>query len=167
LKDLTAVRIVKMLRERHRGNEWACFEELRCGTGYGGSRERRIDLLAINLWPSNRFADGTPRIVAYEWNYAGRELDDEDMRRVAREVFRESHRLNDAEAVQSFKRSTEYQALIELQLAVRDLVGWDFHNAAAFRRWFNARGHKPGIGNLKQHQLRAAIGVLQELLDDQ
>ena len=38
------------LRERHKGNEWAWFEEVPDGTG--AQSRRRADGLAMNLWPS-------------------------------------------------------------------------------------------------------------------
>lgn len=66
MPSVQAIKIIKMLKARHQGEEWACFEELRTGTGYGRGRENRIDLLCINLFPSKRMADGTPRIISYE-----------------------------------------------------------------------------------------------------
>lgn len=59
--------IVDALRKRHEplGRQWAFFDELRAGTGYGtydyknkkkmpGNPEQRFDAWAINLWPSKK-----------------------------------------------------------------------------------------------------------------
>lgn len=58
-----------MLRRLHRGPQyravgdtWAFFEELRIGTGYGGSNiEQRIDAWAMSMWPSKNLTR-----IAYE-----------------------------------------------------------------------------------------------------
>ncbi len=42
--------VMKALRERHAGNEWAWFEEVPDGTGQ--SARRRADGVAMNMWPS-------------------------------------------------------------------------------------------------------------------
>lgn len=58
--------ILKALRRRHPEKEWAFFEELRAGTGWGTVRwgrddkgnhnpEQRFDAWAINLYPSKNF----------------------------------------------------------------------------------------------------------------
>lgn len=47
---LCSADLVERLRQRHAGDEWAFFAELRGGTGW--SRESRADALAFNLWPS-------------------------------------------------------------------------------------------------------------------
>ena len=52
-------KIIELLYARHPKPEWACFAELRNGTGSAYSRT--IDFLAINCYPSKRF-----RTVAYE-----------------------------------------------------------------------------------------------------
>jgi len=51
--------IKSMIRDRHPLPEWACFDELRNGTGL--SFDRAIDVAAFNVWPSK----GKQR-VAYE-----------------------------------------------------------------------------------------------------
>jgi hypothetical protein len=48
--ELTSAELVERLRQRHLGEEWAFFAELRGGTGW--TRESRADALAFNLWPS-------------------------------------------------------------------------------------------------------------------
>lgn len=66
--------VIKALKKRHGavGREWAFFEELRAGTGYGtfdykkGKKkpfnpEQRLDAWAINLWPSKNYER-----IAYE-----------------------------------------------------------------------------------------------------
>ena len=63
--------ILKALRRRHPAAEWAFFEELRAGTGWGNKRwgadkapsnpEQRFDAWAINLYPSKNFLR-----IAYE-----------------------------------------------------------------------------------------------------
>lgn len=64
--------IIKALRRRHPEKEWAFFEELRAGTGWGNTRwgaedkvpsnpEQRFDAWAINLYPSKNFLR-----IAYE-----------------------------------------------------------------------------------------------------
>lgn len=52
-------RILGLLQQRHSGDEWATFTELRGGTGTGDGR--RIDFFAMNIWPSKSF-----RSIAYE-----------------------------------------------------------------------------------------------------
>lgn len=62
-EKITSRRIVELLRmNRHPSDrgEWASFDEVRNGTGFG--RETRyMDLFAINCWPSKKF-----RSCAYE-----------------------------------------------------------------------------------------------------
>ncbi|GAA4711459.1 hypothetical protein [Brevibacillus fulvus] len=51
---MRAAEVLEALRRYHgpAGREWAFFEELRAGTGYGPKSEQRFDAWAINLWPS-------------------------------------------------------------------------------------------------------------------
>lgn len=41
-------------RVRHLTGDWAYFEELRVGTGYGKGVEQRLDAWAMSLWPSTQ-----------------------------------------------------------------------------------------------------------------
>lgn len=52
---------LKFISHRHAGPSWAVFHEFRCGTGYGGGNQSRIDSLVLGMWPSK----GLVRI-AYE-----------------------------------------------------------------------------------------------------
>lgn len=63
IKPITADDILQALRKHHfaKKDEWAYFEELRIGTGYGPEAEQRIDAWAIALFPSSHF-----RRIAYE-----------------------------------------------------------------------------------------------------
>lgn len=65
-EEITAARILHLLQEWYLPPEWATFAELRTGTGYGQGRQQRIDLFAINLWPSKRNGDGVPLSLAFE-----------------------------------------------------------------------------------------------------
>lgn len=70
---LDAKRLVDGLIEfhaphKHRG-EWAILKELRLGTGFGHDVEQRIDVWAMNLWPSLGFEK-----VAYEIKVDRRDL---------------------------------------------------------------------------------------------
>jgi hypothetical protein len=60
-KKVSARAIIEQLRLLHSKdeNQWAVFAELRAGTGY--DNQQRIDLFAMNLYPSNNF-----RSIAYE-----------------------------------------------------------------------------------------------------
>ena len=58
---VTADQILEYLLSLHRGNGWVCIPELRAGTGYGSSVERKIDLWVLNCWPSLEYAR-----IAYE-----------------------------------------------------------------------------------------------------
>lgn len=56
-KKMTANDILDALDMRHRifdkfRREWACFRELRFGTGYGPLSDSSIDYYAMNMWPS-------------------------------------------------------------------------------------------------------------------
>lgn len=42
----------KAIAARHPAPEWSLFFEMRCGTGYHGTNEQRMDAFAINNWPS-------------------------------------------------------------------------------------------------------------------
>ncbi len=57
---INAKRIVELLRaERHAGEEWSTFTEVRNATGF--TDPRYMDLFAVNVWPSKAY-----RSVAYE-----------------------------------------------------------------------------------------------------
>ena len=45
--------IKKALFEHFKGDEWACFDELRFGTGW--ISERTMDFWAMNVWPAKKF----------------------------------------------------------------------------------------------------------------
>ena len=45
-------RLEAAIRSRHKGSEWTTLFELRCGTGYFGTNEQRLDAFAINNYPS-------------------------------------------------------------------------------------------------------------------
>jgi len=49
----TTADILSAIRRLHLGNQWAFFEELRLGTGYGRGVEQRIDAFACGLWSKN------------------------------------------------------------------------------------------------------------------
>ncbi|KKL10407.1 hypothetical protein LCGC14_2556130 [marine sediment metagenome] len=49
----TTADILSAIRRLHLGNQWAFFEELRIGTGYGQGREQRMDAFACGLWSKN------------------------------------------------------------------------------------------------------------------
>ena len=49
----TSADILSAIRRMHMGQEWAFFEELRLGTGYGRGVEQRIDAFACGLWTKN------------------------------------------------------------------------------------------------------------------
>lgn len=52
--------IMSVLRSHHTpADQWAYFEELRIGTGYGKGQEQRLDAWAMHLWPSHRFSRWT------------------------------------------------------------------------------------------------------------
>lgn len=55
------MQITELLARRHPPPEWAHWEELRLGTGYGRGREQRWDFAALNLWPSKGHS-----LVVYE-----------------------------------------------------------------------------------------------------
>jgi hypothetical protein len=59
---VTSTTITDLLRKRHQPPEWACFDELRGGTGYGlpGS-EQYLDTWAINCYAGKQW-----RRIAYE-----------------------------------------------------------------------------------------------------
>jgi hypothetical protein len=61
VRPLTAKEVVSALRAHHPSPEWAVFTELRAGTGYGKRSEQRIDLWAIDCYPSKQC-----RRLAYE-----------------------------------------------------------------------------------------------------
>jgi len=225
---VTTARILRMLHEWYMPPEWSAFEELRTGTGYGDGREQRIDLFAVNLWPSKRNGDGIPMSIAYEvklsradfrkelanpgkrviaektatecwfaapagiikkeevpegwglvsatrkglvrtkmakqrspepwswdfisalcrrlsdpkpdwpkgaWHYAGRDLDEKDLRDIAVRVFKQNIGSQKHAIVSEFKDGDEYQRLRALQRAVQELVGWGT-DAEMFREWF-------------------------------
>jgi len=54
-----AVDIVGVLRAHYRPPEWAFFEEIRAGTGYGykpnTDMEKRLDAWVFHLWPSGGY----------------------------------------------------------------------------------------------------------------
>ena len=61
---MKASKIIAALRQRYHPPEWAFFEEIRCGTGYGDGRspgrsangvEKRLDAWAFHLWPSGGY----------------------------------------------------------------------------------------------------------------
>ena len=56
---MTSVRIAKLLQNRHSGESWAFFDELRTCTGYI-HRHGYIDCYAVGLWNENR------GFIAYE-----------------------------------------------------------------------------------------------------
>lgn len=62
---MTSEDILTVLREQYhsRGNndQWAYFEELRIGTGYGRGVEQRLDAWVMHLWPSHSMVR-----IAYE-----------------------------------------------------------------------------------------------------
>ena len=79
--------IVELLRHRHSPPEWACFTELADGTGSVGGR---MDVYAINLWPSK-----SRKKVAYEVKVSradfAHELKDPRKRRFAETVADECY----------------------------------------------------------------------------
>lgn len=58
---LGAPLLTKLLYEKHSGEYWQAFHELRIGTGYGKDAEQRLDFWAMACIPSERF-----RRVVYE-----------------------------------------------------------------------------------------------------
>lgn len=53
--DMTAKDVVECLRQHYTGKndgQWAFFEELRVGTGYGKGCEQRLDAYALGCYPS-------------------------------------------------------------------------------------------------------------------
>jgi hypothetical protein len=52
--NVSAAQIVKILGEAHDPKQWAFFDELRIGTGYGKDAEQRFDAWAIHYFPSKR-----------------------------------------------------------------------------------------------------------------
>jgi hypothetical protein len=51
---LDAHTIVGVLQKKHDPRQWAFFDELRIGTGYGKDSEQRMDAWAIHYFPSKR-----------------------------------------------------------------------------------------------------------------
>lgn len=50
--SVSSATILAGLRKLHPPREWAFFEEMRVGTGFGAQAEGRIDAWAMPLWPS-------------------------------------------------------------------------------------------------------------------
>lgn len=58
--EMTESDIIELLKERYSGNpqkqrEWAFFEKLRIGTGYGPDADQEIDAWVMNLYPGKNF----------------------------------------------------------------------------------------------------------------
>jgi hypothetical protein len=60
LPDVTAPRIVEVLRRRHQGPQWTIVEEMRLGSGWG-FHESRIDFWALECTPRR-----ANQAIAYE-----------------------------------------------------------------------------------------------------
>lgn len=56
-RPTTSREIVDALKGKYRnpynGHKWACFEEMRMGTGWGLGNDQRIDLWIMGMWSSN------------------------------------------------------------------------------------------------------------------
>ena len=54
-ETITSEQLVQLLmtQRHHEIRNWACFPELRIGTGYGKASEQRLDLWCIHMWPSS------------------------------------------------------------------------------------------------------------------
>jgi len=52
--ELTSAQIITVLEKSHDPKQWAFFNELRIGTGYGKDAEQRFDAWAIHYFPSKR-----------------------------------------------------------------------------------------------------------------
>lgn len=50
MSEMDASEVVALLRDRHYGDGWVLFPELRVGTGFGKDAEPRLDLWAIRVW---------------------------------------------------------------------------------------------------------------------
>lgn len=81
LEAATTAHILALLEARHQpADQWAYFEELRTGTGYGKGAEQRLDAWAMHLWPSHRFARTTFEIKVGRGDFL-REIRDPQKRR--------------------------------------------------------------------------------------
>lgn len=77
--------IVKALQQLHTGREWVCFPELRLGSGYGGKWEQRIDVFAMNCYPSRGLQSIAYEVKASRSDFL-RELKEPEKRRAAMDL---------------------------------------------------------------------------------
>lgn len=57
-QTVTSLELLIELRKLHPRNAWAFFEEMRLGTGYGGTVQQRLDAWAICLYPQKFWKKG-------------------------------------------------------------------------------------------------------------
>lgn len=70
MSQIESERILQLLVQKHRAEEWARFAELRGATGFVDMR--RIDLFVMHLWPSKKH-----RSIAYEIKVSRADFDNE------------------------------------------------------------------------------------------
>ncbi len=69
LASLTSNDVLAVLKQKFCEPEWLFIPELRVGTGYGFSREQRIDAWALNTFPSKQFAKIAFEIKVYRSDF--------------------------------------------------------------------------------------------------